>query len=80
MTGCSISGDNDTLIYETPNPYQDNAECEAWFSCPKGYALKYEFVIFEIERGWQCYYDYLGILFIHNLSQVKLFDSNKLIL
>ena len=62
MTGCSISRSNDTLIYQTPNPYQNYDQCKAEFNCPKGYALKYEFTKFGIEGySWSCYDDHLGI-------------------
>ena len=67
MVGCSISEDNATLIYQTPNPYQNNAQCKAEFNCPKGYALKYEFTRFGIQRDSTCDDDHLGILFIHNI-------------
>ena len=81
MIGCLISEENDTLIYQTPNPYQDNSKCEAEFSCPKGYTLKYELTRFVIEEHSSCDWDFLGILFIpHYLSRIELFESNKLIL
>ena len=67
---CSISGDNGTLIYETPNSYRNYAYCHAEFSCPKGYALEYEFTRFGIEQDYTCGYDHLGILFIHNLYNI----------
>ena len=34
MTGCSISVYNNSLIYQTAIPYQNNSECEAEFNCP----------------------------------------------
>ena len=61
MVGCSISEDNATLIYQTPNPYQNYAQCAAEFNCPNGYALKYEFTRFRIQEHSTCYYDHLGI-------------------
>ena len=71
MTGCFIVGENDTLIYQTPNPYQNNARCEAEFSCPKSYALTYKFNRFDVQEHSSCYWDHLGILFIHYLSQIE---------
>jgi len=74
MIGCLISEENDTLIYQTPTPYQNSAQCQAEFNCPKGYALTYQFTRFGIEEGYNCKFDHLGILFIDYLSQIELFE------
>ena len=71
MTGCSIYEENDALIYQTPNPYRNNAECQAEFNCPKGYVLQYELTRFVIEQHFSCIGDSLGILFIHYLFQIE---------
>jgi len=60
--GCSISPINDTsVIYETPNPYTNDARCKAEFNCPDDQIIRYFIERFDIEKEDYCDYDSLVI-------------------
>ena len=59
--GCSMSYFNDTLIYQTLNPYYDYSDCKAEFECPIGHDLVYNITRFHIELLVNCEEDHLGI-------------------
>ena len=56
---------NDTaLIFETPNPYEDNSECIVNFNRRGSLTLSYSIQRFEMESHETCDYDYLGMYII----------------
>ena len=58
---CSISVNEETVIYQSSNPYPDNDYCHVEFGCPDNQILSYQLNRFNIEQHRTCRYDYLGI-------------------
>ena len=59
--GCSMSYFNDTLIYQTPNPYYHYSDCKAEFECPIGHDLVYNITRFQVQPSKNCEDHHLGI-------------------
>ena len=58
MTGCSITEYNDTLIYQTPNPYHLNSDCKVEFKCPIGLDTVYNITRFGVDTVTNMYDKY----------------------
>ena len=60
--GCSISSINETsLIYETPDPYNNDSRCKAEFICPDDQVIEYSIERFDIEEDSSCRWDSIGM-------------------
>ena len=60
--GCSLTSlDETSLIYETPDPYNNDSRCKAEFNCPDDQVIGYLIERFDIEEDSTCEYDSIGM-------------------